>query len=387
MKITVITVPGDLRLPPAEFPHDALRCLGECTAEGNQAKVIDNYAWRTAMDVVGDDIQRNTPELILMWGPIESLHNLRAYADAAKNACPVLVVGDHWRYVPWKQLPYPRLLGAPETVLGDILNRGNFKFKQKTGLVRSPNRLPYTPYNWLSFDPYLPGIPYGPQAEQWRLRLDVEADRLGQPFSAQYLVELLKYLRIRYGMDGVRFIGNLVDDPKRTVEFCSLLRTSDLPLAISWICDVNYHAIEYGRMQRMKDNGCAGIRLSIKNVDVFTNEYERKALGAACHVAQVLDIPVFVEFKVGYPTDTLQAYVAAVEFCRVTEIEPRPILATPLHLLKNIKLSPQRLKQLWKRIDRTPALNMSPWSTPKFLGLRELVAREDLESLSVRSPL
>ena len=385
MKVTVITVPGDLKLPPAEFPHDPLRCIAEIIAEGGQVKFLDNYAWRAAMDVVGDDIRRNTPELILMWGPLESLRNIRRYADAAKDACPVLIVGDHWKYVPWVELPFPRLLGAPESILGNVLTRGDYKFKQKTGRAYGVNRLPYAPYNWLSLDPYPPGIPYGPQAEQWKLRLDVEADRLGKPFSAKYLVELVKYLRIRHGMDGVRFIGNLVDEPKRAVEFCSLMRTSDLCLALSWICDIDYHAIEYGRMQRMKDNNCVGVRLPIKNVDVFTSDYERKALEAAVNVGKVLDIPVFVEFKVGYPSDSIEAYRAAVEFTRITEIECRPIIATPQDLLENLKLSPQRKKQLWNHIGRVPSLNMSPWRTPTFLGLRELMAREDLDELNMVS--
>ncbi len=381
MKITIITVPGDLRLPPAMFPHDALRCIAELVAEGHQVKFLDNYAWRAAMDVVGDDIKRNTPELILMWGPLESLKNMRKYADAAKDACPVLVVGDHWKHVPWVDLPFPRLLGALEALLGDLLGRRDFDFRQKTGHVNSPNVLPYPAYSFMSFDPYPPALPYGSVAEQWKLRLDIEADRLGKPFSAKYLVELVKYLRLRYAMDGVRFVGNLVDDPKRAVEFCSLLRTSDLCLSVGWICDVNYHAIEYGRMQRMKDNGLAAIRIPIKNVQVFTSDYERKALEASVHVAQVLDVPVFVEFKVGYPEDSIEAYRAAVEFTRITETECRPIIATPQDLLENLKLTSQRKKQLWNRIDRTPALNMSPWSTPKFLGLRELMAREDLDSI------
>lgn len=377
----MITVPGDLRLPPTQFPHDALRCMAELTAEGHQVKMIDNYAWRAAMDVVGDDIKRNTPELILMWGPLESLKNVRKYAEAAKDACPVLIVGDHWKHLPWKELPYPRLLGAPEAVLGDMISGGDFSFNQRTGHVVSVDGTPYPAYGFMSFDPYPPSLPYGPLVEGWKLRVDVEADRFGKPFSAEYLVDLVKYLRLRYAMDGVRFVGNLVDEAKRAVDFCNLLRTTDLCLSVQWMCDVNYHAIEYGRMQRMRDNNCVAVRIPIKDVTLFTNDYERKALEASVHVAQVLNMPVFVEFKVGYPTDTIEGYRAAVEFSKITETECRPILASPLDLLEHGKLSAQKKGQLWERVDLVPSVNVSPWSTAKLLGLRELMAREDLDSL------
>ncbi len=351
--------------------------MESATAAGHQVRIIDAGAWRPAIDVVKSQLDQLPPDLVVLSGPLEAVKNMRAYAELVK--VPKIIVGDHWLLLKNDEFPLPVIGGAPETVLGEVLSKlGMEDVPRREGLVEDADLLAYPNFSWVPTEIYSTPLPYGATVEQWKLRLDVETERGGKPFSVKYLIDELTYLRMRYAMDGVRFIGHIADDTKRIIGLCEMLRETDLCLSHTWICDVTPRENELARLGRMKDNGCTAIRIPLHDAGKFKDE----KLQACVQTCKAIDLPVFVEFKIGWPTDDEEGYLGAVEFCRINEIECLPVIAPPEELLPvEGYFAAEARTQFLEKPTRYPAINRSIYSNIQLLGAWHAMRMEDADSL------
>jgi hypothetical protein len=215
-------------------------------------------------------------------------------------------------------------------------------------------------------------LPYGEKPETWKRRLDVWLEWFGKRFSPRYVVDELAYFRLRHAIDGVRFVGFPLSYIPWTYDFRKLLRRADLALCMSFVCDIDIHAIDLVRIRWARDNNFVALRVPLRSASQF-RDLEGEALAGTIEACHALDVPIYVEFKVGWFEDTVEDYLAAVQFCKNHELECRPQRIMPHEAL-------QYATQLnWLKI--TEPVNLSNFTDVELLGLVEAMKVEDEDAI------
>ena len=325
--------------------------------EGNSVKALDNWLWRENESVVVDAATRERPDLFLLHGLVpEAAPYMQQLSERLHAIHPDVkqeVTGD------WSQVPKIRRLK----------NVGVRKLPRI-----GPSNVPYPQYGWLNMEPYWEKspLPYGEKPETWKHRVDVWLQWWGKPFPAKYIVDELTYFRLRHEIDGVRFIGFPFSNIQWAYEFRKLLRRSDLSLCMSFVGDIDVHAIDAGRVRWARDNNFVALRILLRSASEFIGT-QGEALAAALDVCHALNVAAYVEFKVGWFEDKVEDYLAAVQFCKNHELECRPQRIMPHDALSNAT-------QLnWSKI--AEPTNLSNFRTVELLGLVQAMKAEDEEAI------
>jgi hypothetical protein len=365
MRVVAVTVPAKLTEPPEHYPLELLYDLAFLNGMGDVIRLLDNGFWRYSESAVLELIEQTPPDMLLLYGNVSAYENMWSLKKKAfkrtPNARIYMTRTESWSNVRKERRPAPF-------------------YKH---LTRVPDRMPYPQFGWLDLDAYqaLKHPQYGEKPETWKKWFEVPVTWIGRRFNPKYFVDQLRYFRERWAIDGFRFLGYPFSDIPWSVEFRKLMRLSDACLNFSWMCDLDIHAVDAARIIWAKDNSCVAFRVPLENSQCFLTDYD--ALDACVSACQAVTVPVYVDFKVGWVTDTVEAYLAAVEFCRTHEIECRPEIVSADDVFCHCTKTEihEFNETFWNNPSERPPVNLTRWPLGHFLGLVELLRREDERGL------
>lgn len=215
--------------------------------------------------------------------------------------------------------------------------------------------------------------------------------------SAEYVVDMIKYARMKYAIDFVSFLDeNLLANKKRALEICDLLEKEDLVGLVDWGCLGHANTADLELFGRLKQCGCTYISYGFESADQRmldeinkhqTPEQMQKALTTTIQAK----INPITTFMMGYKNEDLQSIYETVKFWIKNGIQCIPFFITPYPGTKIFKenrdLILEQYDDNYEKFvlalgDATKfTVNLTKFSTPELLGLRQLMVAHDLKRI------
>ncbi len=289
------------------------------------------------------------------------------------------------------------------------------------------NNLPYPAWNLLPMEEvYFPNSPLelSSEALQCKRRIDVISERgcpyrctfchhnyMGgdllpdgtrlEPFvrwqSARYVVDMIKYARIRMAIDFVSFLDeNFLANRERALEICRLLEEEDLVGVVKWGCLGEPQTIDAELLGRLKEAGCTYISYGFESANKDRLREIRKP-HTVYQMQKALDMTVkagvnpITAFMVGYSGETLESIYDTVKFWVRNDIQCVPFFITPYPATELFEKNKETilsqydgdyqkfLEALGDPYKHT--VNLTRFSVPEILGLRDLMVTHDLKRI------
>ena len=146
--------------------------------------------------------------------------------------------------------------------------------------------------------------------------------------SAKRVFNDLKSMYDKYNIDGFWFLDdNFMNNPKRVLEFCKLVKENDLK--IKWGCEARVTSMKEDIVREMKEAGCVTIRNGIESgsdriLKVMHKGATVKDIKEAVMVLTKLDMPVKGGFMFGVPTETIKDAKETVKLIKwIYKINPK----------------------------------------------------------------
>ncbi len=288
---------------------------------------------------------------------------------------------------------------------------------QPRPLIEDLDTLPYPAWEMLPLEEYFrwSPIPLSPEAMRCFRRIDVISER-GCPNncsfcyhwlsdkehpvrfnSPKYVVEMLKKLRIKYAIDFISFLDeNMLCNESRVREFCELMENDGLNEVIKWGClgDVRHANLDFLKILRRA--GCTyisygGESANQRMLDAMKKGTTVKQNQKAIQYTAQANINPVMTFIFGYPGETIESIIDTTKFwsdngitCDAFLIQPYP--GTELYNQVKSKILEQYNGNLeeWvsKLADATEFnINLSDFTTPELLGLKELARQRNIKEL------
>ncbi len=205
-------------------------------------------------------------------------------------------------------------------------------------------------------------------------------------FSAEYMIDHLKYLKNRYGVQHVHFDDEtFVGNRKRTIEFCQ--RMIDENLGISWTCTGRVNVMNEELLKLMKEGGCIDIGYgfesgSQKMLNSMQKDATVEQAVKAVELTRKYGINVSGSLMVGAPGENAETIQEQVEFCKKANFRidhmfictptPRTGLYTVLMQQGRIKDEEQYVETMSKRGDfwADILINMTDMPDEELIKLR-----------------
>ncbi len=289
------------------------------------------------------------------------------------------------------------------------------------------NSLPYPAWNLLPMEEvYFPNSPLelGSEALQCKRRLDVISERgcpyqctfchhnyMGgdllpdgtrlEPFvrwqSARYVVDMIKYARIKMGIDFVSFLDeNFLANKERALEICRLLEEEDLVGVVKWGCLGEPRTIDAELLGRLKETGCTYISYGFESANKGILREIRKP-HTVDQMQKALDMTVkaginpITAFMVGYAGETLESIYDTVKFWVRNDIQCVPFFITPYPATELFERNKEKILSQYdgdyqKFVEALGdpykyIVNLTQFSVPEILGLRDLMVIQDLKRI------
>jgi radical SAM superfamily enzyme YgiQ (UPF0313 family) len=291
------------------------------------------------------------------------------------------------------------------------------------------NELPYPAWDLLPLEVYFQysRLDLSPEAMLAQRRMDVIAQR-GCPFkctfcfhnllggcdlekpvrfqSPEYIVEMIKEMRFRYGIDFISFLDeSITTKPARLEELCELMDSSGLSQYIRWGCLGRPDQLTYPMLEKMRKTGCTYISMGgesandivLKNIKKNTN---KEQIAQAIRYCMRAGIQPTVTFMTGFSKEYLEELnlidemIETVEFWEKYQITCRPFLITPYpatemfeeykdEILDQYEPLDEPLREFVRECGDATKLvtNLSQYTDIELLGLRELMITKDLKRL------
>jgi len=215
--------------------------------------------------------------------------------------------------------------------------------------------------------------------------------------SAKYVVDHIKYLRLKYCIDFVSILDeNFLANRKRCLEFADLMEQEGLAGLVKFGVLGHPRTITTSIVRRLRDVGLdyvsmggeSGSQKLLDNVKrTHTVEQTQKAIENIIKAG----VNPIATFMTGFPNETVEDILATVEFWKRNQIEIRPFFITPYPGTELFIQNRQRiLKQFDGNLEKFVlalgdavdlVANISPWDDATLLGLRELMASKDVKRI------
>lgn len=139
-------------------------------------------------------------------------------------------------------------------------------------------------------------------------------------FSAQRIIEEIKYLVEKYNVKGIYFReDNFTLNKNRVIEFCEGLLSQSLN--IKWVCETRVDTLSYELLELMGKSGCKGLYFGVESGSQRMLNFMKKGITIE-QVEKVfnwcnkLDIETHASFVVGVPTETAEERKKTIEFSK-----------------------------------------------------------------------
>ncbi len=139
-------------------------------------------------------------------------------------------------------------------------------------------------------------------------------------FSAQRIIEEIKYLVEKYNVKGIYFReDNFTLNRNRVIEFCEGLLTQSVN--IKWVCETRVDTLSYELLKLMCKSGCKGLYFGVESGSQRMLDFMKKGVTIE-QVEKVfdwcnkLDIEAHASFVIGAPTETAEERKKTIEFSK-----------------------------------------------------------------------
>jgi anaerobic magnesium-protoporphyrin IX monomethyl ester cyclase len=287
---------------------------------------------------------------------------------------------------------------------------------QDRPLIEDLDTLPYPAWNMIPVEEYFKWspIPLSPDALSCKRRIDVISERgcpnnctfcfhngMGQHRvrfnSVKYVVEMIRKLRIRYAVDFISFLDeNMLCNRERTMDLCNALEDAGLTDVIKWGCLGTVRDVDNILLAKMRRAGCTYISYGAESMNQQILNSMRKGItpemiDKALHETAEAQINPIMTFILGYPGETVDSILDSVRFWAKYNIQCDPFLIQPYPSTDLFKEYEGKIAydyegdlQAWvkKLGDATEfTVNLSNFSTPELLGLKELAKEHNIREL------
>lgn len=215
--------------------------------------------------------------------------------------------------------------------------------------------------------------------------------------SAEHIVEEIRLLHSRYGLDFVSFQDDcFVVDKPRVYAFCDLLDRSGL--RIKWSCCGRVNLVEADLLARMKSAGCVSVNFGIESGSQTMLDRMKKGVTveqarAAVRLVRAAGMRCPTSFMLGAPGETRQTAWETVRFCQDLAIPlsalmlTTPYPGTPLYdevkAAGRIADEEAFVESLGDCVDFT--INLTEMTDGELLALRDEMLRTIRETVPVAS--
>lgn len=216
--------------------------------------------------------------------------------------------------------------------------------------------------------------------------------------SARYLVDQVKHLRFKYGLDFASILDeNFLANKKRAYEVADLWEQEDLVGLVHFgVLGDSPSASDYELLQRLKDVGLTYVSIGIETAsNRLLKEYGKnttiKQGQQAIDAIMKAGVTPITTFMVGYPTETIEDYIKTVEFWKRNQALVRPFIICPYpgtklysdHKNRILSQHDNNLDKFLSSLGDATDLsaNISPWSDVELLGLQQLTTAQDTERI------
>ena len=216
--------------------------------------------------------------------------------------------------------------------------------------------------------------------------------------SPQYTVELVKYLRFRYGIDFVSILDeNMTSYRKRVFELCDEWERAGLAGIVKFGCLGDVGGVTLEMLKRLREVGCSYISYGGESASNMILKAVKKnttveQMQRAVDWTTQAGIRTVMTFMMGYPDETPQTIWETMEFWRQNGMIVKPFLITPYPGTELYVRYKRRILEQWggslekfllSLDDATDiSVNISKhFNDVELLGLQQLMYSQDFTRL------
>jgi anaerobic magnesium-protoporphyrin IX monomethyl ester cyclase len=347
--------------PPLHCPYELLELAALAEEQGHKTKIVDNNAYRLPIDAFRQEIKsEKTWDLIVVQADKVQGKQLSETARVIKEVNPSTIVcfGELVSSLPFQIMKWiPQLdagiIGEPYLTFKQILNntsqveQGIFPKKKIKGIIyregtktkianpqlpidNPDDSVPFPLYEKSPVDTYFKYSPilYSTESsgyvslnsgEQLR-RLDVKTKYKNARHSTEYVVGLIKHLRLQYGVNFISFTDqNFTEDKQWFENFLVELENNDLAGLIKWGINCNVNTVDEAMLNKAHDLGLSYIFYNGETASkqIQTNlklNFNNAQIAGALKATKNANINPVMSVKIGFPNETFESAADTCQF-------------------------------------------------------------------------
>lgn len=215
--------------------------------------------------------------------------------------------------------------------------------------------------------------------------------------SAEYVVDMIKYARIKLGIDFVSFLDeNFLANKKRALEICDRLEDEELVGVVKWGCLGHVNTADSELFTRLRECDCTYISYGPESDDQRMLDYICKSQtveqsAKALKLTLEANINPIMTYMIGYPIEDMQSIYNTANFWVRNGIICNPFFITAYPHTKLFKDFKEEIlkefdgsmeKYVLELGDATRLVhNFTKFSDPELLGVRQLMNMHDLKRI------
>lgn len=221
-------------------------------------------------------------------------------------------------------------------------------------------------------------------------------------YDSKWVVELIKYLRLKYAVDFLVFNDEtFTASKKRVLELCDLMEQeglTDLEPPLHFGSTAHVNTLDREMLERLKEVGCSYLDLGLEsmNKEILSEDLTKGSTPSKnewgfneCLRAGVYPI---TNFMIGLPNENMQSIYDTTKFLVNNEIECGPFFATPYpktglfeRCEKEILEEFGSLENFVIRCEDDVSLdfvvNLTRYNDAELLGIRQMMMNHDLDQI------
>ncbi len=327
---------------------------------GYQVQILDNYLLKKPIDDVKGLVTQLNPDVVGITCSSATYHKVVETAVAIKEVrpnCKIVVGGWHPSYVPESMLQHPQIdyvvMGEGERAMVDLANyitkgeraivlgavdgvaykRGGRILKNTPKFIANLDEIPFPARHLLPIEMYerkmeflnvepvdimsiIRGCPFNCAF--------CETRKMWGPtcrfFSPQRVVDEIKFMRDKYGSEGIYFINdNFTIRKKESIELCELMKKEHVD--IPWICDTRADMITQELLVKMREAGCKTIWFGIESgspriLERINKHITLEQTEKTLRLVRKEGIQIATSFILGVPGETIAEMEETLKFAK-----------------------------------------------------------------------